>query len=47
MVNPGRDNVAIYRAPTFPNEGKGPGFPFEGIPWLVKSGNVSIGINPK
>ena len=47
MVNPGRDNVAIYGAPTSLNEGKGPGFPSDGIPWLVNSGNVSIGINPK
>jgi len=26
MVNPGKDSVAIYRAPTFPNEGNGPDF---------------------
>ena len=47
MVNPGRDNVAIYGALTFPNDGKGPGFPSEGIPWLMEFGNVAIGINPK
>ena len=45
MVNPRRENVAIYEAPTFPNEGKGPGFPSDGIPWLVNSGNFSIDLN--
>jgi len=42
MVNPGKDNVAIYRALTFPNEGNRPGFPSEGKPWPVDSMNVSI-----
>jgi len=27
MVNLGRDSVAIYGAPIFSKEGKGPGFP--------------------
>jgi len=42
MVNPGKDNVSIYGAPTFPNEGNGPGFPSGGKPWLVDSANVAI-----
>jgi len=32
MVNPRKDNIAIYGAPTFPKEGKGPGFPSGGRP---------------
>lgn len=47
MVNPERDNVAIYEAPTFLNEGKGLGFQSERIPWLMDTGNISIGIKPK
>ena len=42
MVNLGKDNVAIYGAPTFPNGGNGPGFPYGGRPWPVDLGNVAI-----
>ena len=42
MVNPGKDNVAIYEAPTFPNGGSGLGFPSGGRPWPVDWGNVAI-----
>ena len=41
-ANPRRDNVAIYRAPTFPKAGKGLGFPSEGFPWLVNSRKVAM-----
>ena len=47
MVNPGKDNVAIYGASTFPNEGNGPGFPSGGRPFPVYSGNVAIENEPK
>lgn len=47
MVNPGKDNVAIYEAPTFPKEGNGPGFPSGGRPWPVDSGTLSIGNEPE
>jgi len=47
MVNPSKDNVSIYEAPTFPNEGNRLGFPYGGKPWLVNSGNVSIENKPE
>jgi len=37
IVNPGSDNVAIWGAPTSPQEEKGLGFPPRGTPWLVDS----------
>ena len=37
IVNPGSDNVAIWGAPTSPQEEKGLGFPPRGNPWLVDS----------
>ena len=37
IVSPGSDNVAIWGAPTSPQEEKGLGFPPRGIPWLVDS----------
>lgn len=46
-VKPGKDNVAIYGAPAFPEGGNGPGFPPGGRPWPVDSGKVSIGNEPK
>ena len=42
MVNPGKDKVSIYRAPEFPKEGNGLGFPSGGIPWPTDSGKVAI-----
>lgn len=47
MVNPGKDNVAIYGAPTFPKCRNGPGFPFGGRPGPVDSGDVAIGNDPE
>jgi len=47
MVNPGKDNVAIYGALTFLNEGNGLGFPSGGKPWTVDSGNVAIKNEPE
>ena len=47
MLNPGKDSVAIYRAPTFLKEGNELGFPSGGRPWLVNFGNVAIGKKPK
>jgi len=47
MVNLGKDNVAIYRALSFPKEGNGPGLPSGGRPWPVDLGNVAIGNEPK
>ena len=47
MVNPGKDSVAIYGAPTFPKEGNGLGFPSRERPWLVGSGNVAIRNKPE
>ena len=47
MVNPGKDSVAIYGAPTFPKEGNRPGFPSGGRPWPVDSGNVAIVNEPE
>jgi len=41
MVNPGKDNIAMYGALTFPKGRNEPGFPSGGRPWLVDSGNVS------
>ena len=37
IVNPGSDNVAIWGAPTSPQEEKGLGLPPRGSPWLVDS----------
>ena len=47
MVNPGKDNVAMYEAPAFPKEGNGPGFPSRGRPWPIDSRNVAIENEPK
>ena len=47
MVNPGKDNVAIYGAPAFPTEGNGPGVPSGGRPWPVDSGTVAIRNEPE
>ena len=45
MVNFERDNVAIYRAPTFPKERNELGFPSEGTPGLMNSGTIAIDLN--
>ena len=47
MVNPGKDNVSMYGARTFPKEGNGPGFPSGERPWPVDSGNVAIKNEPE
>jgi len=47
MVNPGKDNVAIYGAPAFPKEGNELGLPSGGKPWPVDSGNVAIENEPE
>ena len=44
IVNPGSDNVAIWGAPTSPQEEKGLGFPPRGTPWLVDS--IFINLRP-
>jgi len=41
-VNPGRDNVAIYGAPTFPMGGKRQGFPSGRELGLVNPRKVAI-----
>lgn len=46
MINPGKVNVSIYGAPTFPR-GNEPRFPSRGRPWLVDMGNVAITDNLK
>lgn len=47
MVNPGKDNVAIYGAPAFPNGGNEPGVPSGRRPWLVGSSKFSIQNEPE
>jgi len=46
MVNPGKDNVAIYGELEFPKGRNGPRFPSRGRPWPVDSGKVSIQNEP-
>jgi len=42
MFNADKDNVSMYGAPTFPNEGNGPGFPSRRRPWPIDLGDVAI-----
>ena len=47
MVNPGKDNVAIYGALKFPKEGNGLGFPSGERTCPVDSRNVAIRNEPE